>query len=85
MNHAGASTGQSTAPSKPDGRTDRRTPIKPGAETGPRATPQHWLLCHMGLYKFEFEFAHSSLDRHLSFVVFFSCLLLPVRLLALSH
>ena len=19
-------------------------------------TPQHWLLCHMGLYKFEFEF-----------------------------
>ena len=20
-------------------------------------TPQHWLLCHMGLYSFEFEFA----------------------------
>ena len=22
----------------------------------PHFTPQHWLLCHMGLYKFEFEF-----------------------------
>ena len=23
---------------------------------GSRFTPQHWLLCHMGLYQFEFEF-----------------------------
>ena len=23
----------------------------------PHFTPQHWLLCHMGLYWFEFEFA----------------------------
>ena len=23
----------------------------------PHFTPQHWLLCHMGLYQFEFEFA----------------------------
>ena len=22
----------------------------------PHFTPQHWLLCHMGLYKFEFEY-----------------------------
>ena len=42
----------------------------PGAAIQPGSPPHH---------------LHSSLDRHLSYVVFFSCLLLPVRLPALSH
>ena len=24
--------------------------------------PQHWLLCHMGLYKFEFEFEFAGVS-----------------------
>ena len=34
--------------------------LPPVATSAPRFTPKHWLLCHMGLYKFEFEFATSG-------------------------
>ena len=29
-------------------------------------TPQHWLLCHMGMYQFEFEFALALRVRSVS-------------------
>jgi hypothetical protein len=31
------------------------------AHTRTHFNPQHWLLCHMGLYKFEFEFADTRI------------------------
>ena len=32
----------------------------------PHFTPKHWLLCHMGLYKFEFEFTESRFATEIS-------------------
>ena len=34
----------------------RREPDLTRNTRAPHFTPQHWLLCHKGLYSFEFEF-----------------------------
>ena len=34
--------------------------------SAPHFTPQHWLLCHMGLYKYELEFLLSSFTHSLN-------------------